>query len=140
MARRNKRFGVTFDGFNDMMAELDALEGDIKQVTSECLEVAHDTITPKIHEAMRKHHLTGDTERAVKDNSNVKWSGSTASIDVGFKIREGGLPSVFLMYGTPKMKKDTKLYNAIYGRKARNEIAEKQQQILTDAIQQRLGG
>lgn len=139
MAKKSK-FGLTFDGFNDLMAELDSLEGDLKQVTSECLEVAHEIITPKVHEAMRKHHQTGVTEKSIKDKSNVEWTGTTASVDIGFKVRDGGLPSIFLMYGTPKMKKDTKLYNAIYGKKVRDEIAEKQQDILTDAINKRLGG
>lgn len=139
MAKKSK-FGVTFDGFNELMTELDGLEGDLKQVTTECLEVAHKTVTPKVHEAMRKHHQTGDTERSIKDNSKVVWDGSTASVDVGFKISDGGLPSIFLMYGTPKMKKDTKLYNSIYGKKIRDEIAEKQQDILNKAINKRLGG
>lgn len=139
MAKKSK-FGVTFEGFDELMTQLDGLEGDLKQVTTDCLEVAHETVTPNVHGAMRKHHQTGATEKSIKDNSKVTWEGSTASIDVGFKISDGGLPSIFLMYGTPKMKKDTKLYNSIYGKKVRDEIAEKQQDILNKAISKRLGG
>lgn len=135
-----KRFGVTFDGFDELMANLDALQGDLKKVTNECLEVAPEIITPKLHQAMTKHKQTGQTEKSIVEHSPVKWEGMTASIEVGFKIRNGGLPSIFLMYGTPRMKKDTKLYNAVYGKKTRDEIAKKQQDILEKAIKNRMGG
>ena len=137
---KKKKFGIEFDGFADMMAKLDELEGDLKKVTEDCLEVAHDIITPKVHDAMKKHRQTGDTEKSIKDNSSVEWEGMTASVDIGFKISEGGLPSIFLMYGTPRMKKDTKLYSAIYGKKTRDEIAKMQALIMADEINKKLGG
>ena len=47
------------------MGKLDSLEGDLKKVTEECLEVAHEIITPKLHQAMTKHKQTGDTEKSI---------------------------------------------------------------------------
>lgn len=134
------KFGVTFEGFEELMAKLDALDGDLKKVTNECLDVAHEIITPKLHQAMKKHYQTGDTEKSIVDHSSVKWEGMTANVDVGFKIRNGGLPSIFLMYGTPRMKKDTALYNAVYGKKVKDEIAKMQALILADEIHKRMGG
>jgi len=135
-----KKWGVTFEGFDELMGKLDSLEGDLKKVTEECLEVAHDIITPQIKQAMVKHNQTGDTSKSIKTNSKVTWEGTKASIDIGFKIHDGGLPSIFLMYGTPRMKKDTKLYNAIYGKKVNEEIAKMQSLILADEIHKRIGG
>ena len=73
------------------------------------------------------HRRTGDTEESLKRNADVTWIGTAAEVEVGFDIDNGGLPSVFLMYGTPKMKPDRKLYNAIYGAKTKKEIAELQE-------------
>lgn len=134
------KFGIQFDGFTELMENLDRLGGDLKKVGEECLTVAHKVVTPKIKADINRHKRTGATEKSIKTNVQVKWEGTTASVDVGFKIGEGGLPSIFLMYGTPRMKKDTKLYNDIYGSAVRKEIAAKQEEILQNAIAQRLGG
>ncbi|MFR3520381.1 MAG: hypothetical protein ACLTT4_18380, partial [Coprobacillus cateniformis] len=69
----------------------------------------------------------------IRENG-VTWEGFVATVDVGFRIREGGLPSIFLMYGTPKMKKDTKLYNAIRGAKTKKYIYELQTEAMTRHI------
>ena len=133
------KIGLELDGFEDLIAELDALNGDVKGAVSDSLKAAHNTVTPAVQTAMRKHRRTGRTSKAIVKRSSIDWEGTTASIDVGF-IFQAGLASVFLMYGTPRMKKDTKLYNAIYGSKVKKEIAKKQEKILFEAIKKRMGG
>lgn len=64
MAKKSK-FGIQLEGFDELMVKLDSLEGDLKKVTEECLEVAHEIITPKLHQAMTKHKQTGDTEKSI---------------------------------------------------------------------------
>ena len=39
------------------------------------------------------------------------------------------------MYGTPRMAKDTKVYNAIKGAKTKNDIAKIQQEIMQKYMQ-----
>lgn len=132
---RNK-VGMLFEGFEEMAAKFDALGGDLKSVVTECLEKSHNHVTPKLHKDMKRHRRTGDTESSI-GVTRVEWEGTKASIKVGFNISHGGLPSIFLMYGTPRMKKDSKLYNDIYGTKTRKEIKELQEEIFkkkTDAI------
>ena len=51
----------------------------------------------------------------------------------------GGLPSIFLMYGTPRMKKDSKVYNAVYGKKTMDEVSMIQALIFADAINNHFG-
>lgn len=133
------KFGIQFDGFTELMERLDKLNGDLRNVTEECLIAAHDIVTPKLKADISRHHRTGHTEQQIKSDKKVKWDGMTASIDVGFKLPEG-LASIFLMYGTPRMKKDTKLYNDIYGNAVKKEIAAKQEEILKSEIAKRLGG
>lgn len=132
------KIGLQLDGFEDLMSDLDKLGGDLKEVTAEALEKSHAYVTPTLHQAMKKHHRTGRTERSIDDSGKVYWSGNTATVDVGFDISGGGLASVFLMYGTPKMKKDTKLYNAIYGSATKKKLAEIQEEIILGAIEKRI--
>lgn len=136
MAR--KKFGLSFDGIEDMAKKLDQMGGRrLEQAAENSLKATHDYITPKLHNAMAKHKRTGRTDASIIDNANVEWSGSKASIDIGFNISNQGLASVFLMYGTPRRRKghdrgymtaDKELYNAIYGAATKRRIAEIQKE------------
>lgn len=139
MTKKNK-ITLQFNAFEEYAEKLDKLGGDLKATTEKALQNSHDFITPKIHSAMRKHHRSGDTEKSIGDNAKVTWEGSVASVDIGFKIRSGGLPSIFLMYGTPRMKKDQNLYNSIYGNKVKKEIAELQEKTFARAIKKIMEG
>ena len=134
------RFGIQFEGFAELMENLDKLGGDLNEVAEECLQVAHDVVTPRIKADIVRHHNTGRTEKSIVNEKRVEWEGTTASIKVGFNLKNGGMPSIFLMYGTPRMQKDTKLYNDIYGSAVSKEISEKQEEILQRTVQKRMGG
>lgn len=134
------KFKLEFSGFEELSQRLEELGGDLRNVTEKALQNTHDYISPKLHADMRKHRRTGNTEKAILDDAKVSWMGDIASVDVGFDLSNGGFPSIFLMYGTPRMRKDTKLYNDIYGSKTKKEIAELQEKTISRAIQQKLGG
>lgn len=138
MAKNKLR--LEFKGFEEYAARLDELGGDLKATTEKALKESHALVTPKIKAAMTKHNRTGGTSRAILDNSAVVWDGSVASIDVGFNIQSGGMPSIYLMYGTPRVKPDRELYNAIYGNKTKKEIKELQQEIFSAAIKKAMEG
>lgn len=137
MAR--KKFGIEFEGFDELFSKLDELNGDLKKVTEQALIETHKAITPNLHRDMIKHRRTGRTEESIIDTAKVEWQGMTAGIDVGFDISNGGLASIFLMYGTPRMAKDTKLFNDIYGSRIKKEVGEIQREIILGAIEN-LGG
>lgn len=140
MAKRpNKKFGLEFDGFEELLTRINKLEGNAKATTDRALKATHKHITPTLHQAMAKHRQTEKTEKSIVDTAKVEWIGSVASVEVGFDISKGGLPSIFLMFGTPKMKPDTKLKNAIFGNKTRSEIMKIQEDIFYDEIR-RLNG
>ncbi len=122
------------------MEKLDELAGDLKGVTEEALKESERLITPKLHDDMKRHKRTGRTENSIDDNAKVKWEGTQGAIKIGFNLADGGLASIFLMYGTPRIGKDQKLYNDIYGAKTRKEIAKKQEEIFSRAIKKRMGG
>ncbi len=133
------RIGMSFAGFEEMAAEFDALGGELREVITECLEKSHALVTPKLHADMARHYRTGKTERSILDDAQVEWSGTIASIDVGFSVRKGGLASIFLMYGTPRMEKDTKLYNDVYGTGIQKEIKAIQEEIFRKKMDEIMG-
>lgn len=150
-----KKFGLNFDGVAELSEKLEALGGDLKQVAEQALEFIPGDVNPKLHAAMQKHRGHGVTEKSIVEGQKVTWTGNIASIDVGFNLKKGGMPSIFLMYGTPRhapgnqyggpvrpgaqehpgTKADKELYDAIYGSKTQKDIAAKQQKIFTQAIQ-----
>lgn len=132
------KIGLHFKGFEDLMEDLDRLGGDLKKATTESLEKSHAYVTPNIKQAMSKHYRTGRTERTIETSGKVTWDSNVAAVDVGFDISGGGLASIFLMYGTPRMKKDAKLYNAIYGSATKKKLGEIQEEIILGAIDERI--
>ena len=136
MARNRVR--LQFGGFEEYAEKIDRLNGDLKSIMTEALVESKKRVTPEIKKRMKKHRRTGVTEDSIDENLDVKWDGNVGEIKIGFEFNEG-LPSVFLMYGTPRMKKDTALYNSIYGSKVKKQISELQKEIFEREIE-RLGG
>lgn len=144
MMARN-RLTVNFDGFEALFEKLDRLGADMKDITEEALRKSFDEVTPGIRQAMQRHHDTGDTERSLTTQCRIEWDGSKASVPVGFKISDGGLPSIFLMYGTPRhpvsnqygrtgaeedgVEEDRRLYNSIYGSATKRKVKQVQEEV-----------
>lgn len=139
MPKKNK-VTLNFKGFEEYAERLDKLGGDLRKATEKALQETHAYITPNLERDIKPHRKTGATERSLNRNARVKWVGSTAEIEVGFKLDEGGLPSIFLMYGTPRMHKDQLLFNDIYGSKTKKEVARLQQEVFAEAIKKKMEG
>ena len=133
------KFGIEIEGLDDIINQLDELGADIKEVAEKALKATHEYVTNEVENAIKPHKYTGATEKSIKRKSEIGWNGSVAESHVGFDISKGGLPSIFLMYGTPRMKKDQKLYNAIFGKKTNEKIRQIQEDIFFDAIR-KVGG
>ena len=129
-----------FKALEEYAEKLDKIGGDIREATENALEECHGYITSKIESDIRRHRQTGETEASLDRQGKVVWEGSVAEIPVGFRISEGGLPSIFLMYGTPKMKKDQKLYNDLYGSATKKEVKEIQERSFEKVIKDRMKG
>lgn len=129
-----KKMRLEFTGFEEYAERLDKLGGDLKKTTEKALIETHKLLTPKVEEAFRKHDVkySHDTMKSLKKDARVEWDGSVAAIGVGFKISEGGYPSIFIMYGTPRMQPEKKVYNSIYGN--RKKVRELQERIFAEEI------
>lgn len=131
----SRKFKLEFDGLEKMMEQMKELNGDLRKTTETALVETFNTVTPGIKTAMSKHHRTGATESSIVEQPTVEWSGNLAAVPIGFKISKGGLPSIFLMYGTTKMSPDRSLYNAVYGKATRDKAAEVQRQVFFKEIE-----
>ncbi len=129
---------LVFDtkGLEEMIAWLSEFDNgtEERRAVEDALKDSKDYVTKQLAEEIERHRRTGITEKSLDKNDSVSWEGTQASIPVGFHIRQGGLASIFLMYGTPRMQPDKKLYNAIYGSKTKKEIHEIQEAAFIRAI------
>lgn len=138
LGKRN-RIGMDLSQLESLAAKYESAGGKLKDLAEGCLTAAHEAVTPDLKKDIKKHNRTGKTEASIVEDAKVEWEGTRGSIPIGFKISDGGLPSVFLMYGTPRIKKDTKLHSDIYGSKAKKKIVKAQEEVFQKGIKKLLG-
>lgn len=93
------------------------------------LEKSHSYITGNLEKHSQKSFYpahgkfsSGGTNAAIHRDSKIIWlNDNFATIRVGFDHSKTVAP-LLLMYGTPKMRPVTELYDDIFGRKTRSEI------------------
>lgn len=134
------RLRLETSGFEELLAALNQAGADSRKAAEKALIEGKKAVTPGIEQAIARHHLTGRTEASLDRKDEVRWEGTVAAIDVGFHIRQGGLPSIFLMYGTPRIAPDKRLYNSIYGAAAQNKFKEAAEEALHELIKKNVGG
>lgn len=134
------RMKLFFPGIADALYRLDEIEGDLKAATEEALQESAKIVQTEVTKAASKYqnkgggkgYATGAMYKAIKKDYQIHWAGSVAEIGVGFNIGSddpGGIHSIFLMYGTPRMDKDQKLYNAVYGSKTARRVWAAQEKV-----------
>ena len=143
------KMGLQFDGWEETITKLNNLAGNTvtKKAVSEALIKSKEYVNVGIEKAVTSGSLpakgkysTGDTKDSINRDKEVTWQGQTGTIKVGFDFKKSGTTSIFLMYGTPKMKPAKGLKTAIYGSKARKEIAEIQSEIINKHIKEVMEG
>jgi hypothetical protein len=147
VAARKSAIEIDFGVFEDLADQLEKLGADLKTTFSEVMEeegkkVAQDTV-----EAVQNVNLPAggrysssakETANSIIMNPKVEWSGSEASIGLGFDKTKPGAGG-FLITGTPKMRPDYAL-EKIYGQKKYERDMKKHMiEGLQDQIHKRLG-
>ena len=144
------KMSIVFDGFSDLAQAIDKAGGDLKEAVDEALTKTQDLVQENVRTASTvysgkglKGYATGAMVRSIMASESPEWHGSVAEVGSGFTTNGGAtmagfLHSIFVMYGTPKMTKDQKLYNAIKGTRTRKQIAEIQQEVMNEHL--KLGG
>lgn len=137
---------LNFAGFDSVLEQLNKMGEDAQRATDDALREAFKIITRKADNAVQKPNLpaggkysTGRSEASLVRDPRIKWNGTTASVDVGFNIKKGGLPTIFMMYGTPRYMKNVALYDAFYGEQTEAEIYRAVSEIFEKKLQEVLG-
>lgn len=133
-------------GLEELITKLEGLEGDVKEVVTDALEQAAETIEWDTKDALHSANLPakgkysgGDTKESVVEMSKVKWEGTYASVDVGFDYGKDGAGGL-LITGTPKMQPDRALNKIYKGKRYMQQIQNDMAEIIQDAINEKLGG
>ena len=141
---RNK-IGLHFDGWEEYMAKLDeigsgeAMKRGVEEALKASKEYVNSVLEQKVTEAKlpaKGKYSTGETKRSLDSGMEVEWSAMTGEIKVGFDMKKSGLTSIFLMYGTPRMKPVAGLKSAIYGTKTKKAIQSIQEEAMKKVIDQ----
>lgn len=132
---------IQFDGLEIYRKQLEQLGGGqaVKRAFNTALEESQKIIAEEATAAMSRHNKTGKVKRSIITHDPPEWTGDTGAINVGFDIKNGGLPSIFLMYGTqlygqPHITPDRNLYNAVYGTAVRKQVREIQEKAFTRVL------
>lgn len=134
---------MNFDGFDGLLDQLDKLAGDegLKRAVSIGMKQAKEITDEGIKKAMRKSNLpakgkysTGKSLSGVKAQTDIKWNGDVAELEVGFN-RKISLTPVFLMYGSPRYAPVKGLKKALkFGQKQKNSVNEAVQKVVQRMI------
>lgn len=125
---------LNFPMLDKLTKQLQEIEGNaLDRAVEKALEDSNAFVASQLDAAIKPHHRTGRTENSLLKDTEVKKNGTEYSANTGFKISDGGLASIFLMYGTkvhgqPHVSPDKKLYNAIFGAATKKKIQEIQAQ------------
>lgn len=132
------RMSITFKGFEDLAYRIDKAGGNLKKAVDEALRETQKLIQDNLAAAAavyakggKKGYATGEMYKTIIRNVQIEWHGAIGEVRVGFDLsKDGGYHSIFIMYGTPRMAKDTAVFNAIKGAKTKKQIAELQENIM----------
>ena len=140
------RISLSFKGFEELAEKLDKAGGDLKKVTEKALVAGKNVVMDNLDNEVKNSNFpahgkysTGLTEKSIDTSETVEWNGTKATIKVGFDFKISGLRTIFLMYGTPRMKKSPKIFNAVYGAKTKKQVAEIQKEIFESEIKKIIG-
>lgn len=132
---------IIFDGFEKLAEDIDAIGGDLHEAVDEALEetqfiVQSNLVTaasPYQHGGV-KGYAKGTMYSSIIQDVDIVWKGTIAEVNTGFSGTKGSMAgfmhSIYVMYGTPRMAKNAKVYNAIKGTRTRKEIAKKQEEVM----------
>ena len=142
-----KKFSLEMDGLAKLSESFQKMADParISKAVGTALEKSADHAQKKLESAVDSSKFnfdrTGETKKSLLKSQTANVNGDIISVKVGFDITgditgHKGLPSIFLMRGTPRIKPDKKLYNAIYGSAAKKEI----EKIQIDTFMDQIGG
>lgn len=139
-----KRGDVSLDfyGFEDLLNKIVQAGGKLDDVIVRAIKASSKPIENDLLAFMRKHTKpvskisTGATMESFTNVGDVQRTGGYVWYKLGFDIKEGGLPALFLDIGTPKITPSFFVYYAFS--KNMDNAKREQEQALQEAFKELL--
>lgn len=132
MAKNSMKLDLS--GFKEMLENIQKAGGKIEDAAEKALSESAQPFYEDLKEGIKKHRLTGLTEDSLQNPQNIVWEGNRVSLKVGFNMKTGGLPALFIEYGTPRQKAEPFIQPAI--RKNQPKSRKIQQTTLHDILKE----
>lgn len=125
---------VDFYGGDELLRKIEKAGGNVEQALIKAMKRSLEKPKQEMMDFIKQHRLTGVTEDSFVEEIEIKDGIITARI--GFSVRKGGLPAIFLNVGTPKMPPTYFIDNAV--EKNLDYIYKEQKMALEDAFRELL--
>lgn len=133
--KRGNAFNLSFYGSSELLKKIDRAGGNVEEAIGKA--VVKGAQLPKLYmmEFMNEHRYSGLTASTMTEDT-IEWKDGKCRYRVGYDIKKGGMASLFLDVGTPKMKPHFFVHHAV--EKNLTKISELQESALKDALQELL--
>jgi len=111
MAKNTMKLDLS--GFKELLERIQKVGGNIDAAAEKALIESAKPFVEDLKTGIKKHHRTGLTEASLNDPTQIQREGNRLTLNVGFDLGKGGLPALFLEYGTPHMKADPFIQRSI---------------------------
>lgn len=147
MASSKNKITLSFPGMKETLERFEKMNLAVGPAVTEALQESYNYVTSHLEDQIEQHHRTGKTAESLLKNEKVQVDGTTYFVHVGFDVSNGGLASIFLMYGSPKhkitrysgkkkstwnhpgMDADAVLYDLVFGKTTKQEIEKIQKKV-----------
>ena len=120
-------------GVSDLLKQIEKAGGKVDEAVKKCVDNSLEQVGLKMQLFMMEHRATGDTYESYEPLKGEIANGVVTG-SVGYNIKKGGLPAIFLDVGTPKQKPYFFRYYAIEN--SRNQIKIIQQETLNEILKE----
>ena len=139
-AKSRNKLELNLQGFGELLAKLDGLDGNMKEAVTDAFQQAAETVGEDTASAMATGNLPaggkyshGDTVKAVVQNPEVIWSGTVVEAGVGFDKTQPGAGG-FLITGTPRMRPVKQLEDIFVSKRYFKKLSDDMMDVVQDYI------
>lgn len=134
---------VEMYGVSELLKSIEKAGGKVEEAVKKAVDNSLEQVGMKMQLFMQEHRYSGDTyesyEQTPAKAGAVKVGNETYNVQdgvtafVGYNVKKGGLPAIFLDVGTPKQKPYFFRYYAVEN--SRKQIEEIQRATLNEILE-----
>ena len=117
---------LDLNGFKELLERIQKAGGNIDAAAEKALVESAKPFMEDLKTGINKHHQTGLTEASLNDPTQIERDGNRLTLKVGFDLGKGGLPALFLEYGTPRMKAEPFIQSSIQRNQSKSRKIQKE--------------